>query len=389
MTKITAGLGTLLTLALLSSAGCAVTAAEPTKADGSTTVASAQATAIEPAAACAAQAQAMSLKQQAGQLVMVGVSGSLDAAERKAITASKAGSVILMGNNYGGVKRVAKLTASIQKLGGGQILIATDQEGGLVQRLRGAGFVNLPSAAQQAKLSDAALTAKVTTLGKSMASAGVLLDLAPVADVVPASNRAANRPVSRLGRGYGSDPGVVSAKVAAFRAGLKTAGVAAAVKHFPGLGAVKGNTDFVAKVKDTTTTADSALLQPFRDAAADGVDAVMISSAIYTRIDAKNPALFSAKVIGLLRGWGYDGVVISDDLGVAVAVAKVPAKQRAYRFVLAGGDIAITVNPRLATAFTSGVVAKAKTNPAFAAKVTAAAARVLRLKQSLGLVECS
>ncbi|MBU4415750.1 MAG: glycoside hydrolase family 3 protein, partial [Actinobacteria bacterium] len=207
MTKITVGLGTLLTLALLSSAGCAVTAAEPTKADGSTTVASAQATASEPAAACAAQAQAMSLKQQAGQLVMVGVSGSLDAAERKAITASKAGSVILMGNNYGGVKQVAKLTASIQKLGGGQLLIATDQEGGLVQRLRGAGFVNLPSAAQQAKLTDAALTAKLTTLGKSMASAGVLLDLAPVADVVPASNRAANRPVARLGRGYGSDPG--------------------------------------------------------------------------------------------------------------------------------------------------------------------------------------
>lgn len=338
---------------------------------------------------CTAEAAALSVKEQAGQLIVVGVSvAGVTAGERTAITRSKAGSVILMGTTYAGVDGVADLVAELQEEGGGQLLIAVDQEGGLVQRLRGRGFAVIPSAAQQAKLSDATLTTKATSWGKALADAGVSLDLAPVADVVPPANRSTNQPVARLGRGYGSDPAAVSAKVTAFRHGMTAGGVATAVKHFPGLGAVRGNTDFAARVTDTSTTADSPLLQPFRDAVADQADAVMISSAIYTRIDAKNPALFSPTVIGLLREWGYDRVVISDDLGVAAAVRAVPAKNRAVRFVSAGGDLAITVNPRLATAFSAGLVAKAKQDPAFADRLEVSVARVLRLKQSLGLVTC-
>lgn len=375
----------LVCLSLFATSGCTATttAAEMTSAQATGSAAA------TPSASCLAEAKALSLKKRAGLLVMVAVTGSLDAAERKAITANAIGSVILMGNHTGGVRQVAKLTTSIQKLGAGKLLIATDQEGGLVRRLRGAGFPTMPSAAKQAKLSDASLSAKAKKLAKAMAKSGVRLNLAPVADVVPKSKAKTNRPIALLGRGYGSDPTKVSAKVGAFRHGMRAGGVATAIKHFPGLGTVKGNTDFVAKVVDNTTTADSALLKPFRDGVADGADAVMISSAKYTRIDAKNLALFSPKVIGILRDWGYDGVVISDDLGVAVAVRSVPAKQRAYRFVKAGGDVAITVDPVLAKSFTSGLIAKAKKSPAFAAQVTESAARVLRLKQSLGLVTCS
>ena len=63
--------------------------------------------------------------------------------------------------------------------------------------------------------------------------------------------------------------------------------------------------------------ADSASLRPFREAVGAGVGAVMVSSATYPRIDADRRAVFSPKVIGLLREWGFDGVVISDDLGAA------------------------------------------------------------------------
>ena len=181
----------------------------------------------------------------------------------------------------------------------------------------------------------------------------------------------------------------MSAKVAAFRAGLKAAGVEAAVKHFPGLGAVTGNTDFSAVVVDATTTASSKLLRPFKDAATAGTGAVMVSSAEYRRIDARNIAMFSPKVIGVLRGWGYDGVVISDDLGVAAAVKRVPVAQRAYRLVAAGGDIALTVNPSLASSLTSGLVSHAKSDPSFSRRMTASVARVLQLKENLGLISCS
>jgi beta-N-acetylhexosaminidase len=118
------------------------------------------------------------------------------------------------------------------------------------------------------------------------------------------------------------------------------------------------------------------------------VDAVMISSAIYRKIDSKRIATFSPKVIGLLRDWGYDKVVISDDLGAARALRDIPAKQRAVRFVDAGGDLAISVEPKAAAAMAKGLVARAKDDPAFAERLTESATRVLVLKQEYGLVSC-
>jgi beta-N-acetylhexosaminidase len=343
----------------------------------------------DPGAPCTAAAAALTLPEQVGQLVMVGVTVDLPAAQRTVISRHHLGSAIVMGPTPGGVAQVAGLTATLRKLGGDTgMLVASDQEGGLVQRLRGPGFGTIPSAARQATLSDATLSADARTWGKAMAKAGVLLDLAPVADVVPANNRASNEPIARLGRGYGSDPEKVSKKVEAFRSGMSRAQVAVAVKHFPGLGAVRGNTDFSAKVVDRTTTAGSALLTPFKDAVANGANAVMVSSAYYAKIDAGRPAMFSAKVIGLLRGWGFDGVVISDDLGAAAALSSVPVGERARRFVAAGGDLALTVDASTAGAMAAGLASAAKDDPKLAARVAQSAARVLALKAAVGQYRC-
>lgn len=359
------------------------TSAAPTPS----TTSSAPATPATPA--CAAEASALGLRQQVGQLIMVGVGVDLSAATRSTITGSHLGSAIVMGPTPGGVSQVAELTKTLRELGGDTgMLVAADQEGGLVQRLKGPGFGTIPSAAVQAGLSDATLTRRATGWGAAMVKAGVLLDLAPVADVVPAANRSSNQPIARLGRGYGSDPARVSAKVDAFRAGLAQAGVAVAVKHFPGLGAVRGNTDFASRVVDSTTTARSALLRPFKDAVGNGAQAVMVSSAYYPRIDADRPAVFSPSVIGILRGWGFDGVVISDDLGAAAALRSVPADQRARRFVAAGGDLALTVDPATAGAMADGLYRAAKGDPELASRVAESAARVLALKAGLGQVSC-
>lgn len=181
---------------------------------------------------------------------------------------------------------------------------------------------------------------------------------------------------------------MVSRKVTAFSEGMEAAGVAVAVKHFPGLGAVQGNTDFQAQVVDRTTTAKSRRLLPFRDAVKNSVPAVMISSARYQRIDPKRPAIFSATVISLLRDWGFEGVVISDDLGVAKAVAATPKSRRATAFVKAGGDIAISVSPATAATMAKGMTKAARKNPELADQVAAATVRVLVLKQSLGVYRC-
>ncbi|MFN8136312.1 MAG: glycoside hydrolase family 3 N-terminal domain-containing protein [Propionicimonas sp.] len=340
------------------------------------------------APACTAEAGALGLRRQVGQLVMVGVGVDLTGTQKAAITDHHLGSAIVMGPTPGGVEQVAELTARLRELGGDDLLVAADQEGGLVQRLKGPGFGTIPSAARQARLSDAGLAAAAEGWGRAMAKAGVLLDLAPVADVVPAKFRASNEPVARLGRGYGSDPEKVSRKVAAFSAGLHAAGVGVAVKHFPGLGAVRGNTDFATSVLDTTTTASSALLTPFRDAVEHGADAVMVSSATYRRIDPDRPAMFSPTVVGLLREWGFEGVVVSDDLGAAAALRSVPVARRAERFVAAGGDLALTVDARTAGAMAEGLYAAAKDDPELAARVAESAARVLALKARLGRFSC-
>jgi len=338
---------------------------------------------------CLEDAAALSLDARIGQLIMVGVDGGLDAAERRAITDNQIGSVVLLGTQNGGSKATADLVAEIAGLNlDVGMLAAADQEGGRVQRLTGTGFARIPSAATQAKLPLDKLTTSTRVWARRLTKADIGLDLAPVADVVPASKVKSNAPIGRLGRGYGSDPEAVTARTQAVITGLADEGVAATVKHFPGLGEVTGNTDHTGGVVDRVTRADSASLAPFKAAVEGQVGAVMISSATYTRIDASHQAVFSPKVIGLLRQWGYRGVVISDDLGAAASVASVPAAQRAVRFLAAGGDLVINANPGLTAAMVGGVRKRAKADAAFSRQLTASAARVLALKETVGRYTC-
>ena len=136
-------------------------------------------------------------------------------------------------------------------------MLAADQEGGRVQRLKGSGFATIPSARVQAKQSNAALRRSAYDWGRELKDAGINANLAPVADVVPMSMAWVNQPIGSLRRGYDSAPEKVAAKVTAFIEGMDRAGVAA-VKHFPGLGRVRGNTDYVSRVVDTRTTRHDA-----------------------------------------------------------------------------------------------------------------------------------
>ena len=173
--------------------------------------------------------------------------------------------------------------------------------------------------------------------------------------------------------------------------GLQQGGVSATLKHFPGLGRVTGNTDLTASgTTDATTTADDPYLEPFRAGIQAGADLVMVSSAMYAKLDPANRAAFSRPVVtGLLRETlGYDGVVISDDLGAAVAVADTPPAERATRFVAAGGDIVLTGLPQTVPTMAGALRDKAAAEPAFAAQVDAAATRVLDLKAKRGLAAC-
>jgi len=329
----------------------------------------------------------------AGQLIVVGtplgaaVGPSVDLVKRLPV-----GGVLLTGRSRSGVAAVAARTAALQRAVTGRVglLVAADQEGGQVQTLTGPGFTAIPTAVEQGRWSTAKLTDAAAGWGGELKAAGVNLDLAPVSDVLSAQLGPSNLAVGVSRRTFGTEPAAVGSGVLAFSDGLSRAGVAAAVKHFPGLGQVRANTDHTANVRDTTTDADSPWLEPFRRAITAGVPVVMVSSAVYTRIDATQPAAFSRPVVNdLLRTkLGFAGVVISDDLGRAVAVAAVPAAQRAVRFVAAGGDLVLTVDPQTAGPMIDALVAKAAADPEFAAALTASARRVLDVKHTQGLLRC-
>ena len=173
-------------------------------------------------------------------------------------------------------------------------MVAADQEGGQVQRLRGQGFDRIPSAQRQAQTSPAELKSDAARWGRQLRRAGIDANLAPVADVVPKDREGVNEPIGVLRRGYGSNPAAVAAHVPAFVEGMDAAGVATSVKHFPGLGRVRGNTDLTRRGgRRAPPPGDDPDLKPFAAGVDAGTDMVMMSSAYYSEIDPSRRAAFS------------------------------------------------------------------------------------------------
>lgn len=331
----------------------------------------------------------LSVEQQAASLVMAGVpamgasSTELKAMEKQGIT-----NVFLRGRSQLSVKQTAARTAIITKSLKSNVpddlpvWVATDQEGGFVRVLQGTGFTNLPAAAQQGQWSSGKLATNIKKVGEELAEAGINVNLAPVADVVPAKVGTSNAPIGFFGRQYGNTAGEVSQAVVTVNDALNDAGVQPVVKHFPGLGRVAKNTDTSSGVTDTEIGADATDLEPFKQAISQDNSWVMISNARYTKIDAQNEAPFSKKVItGLLRQkLGYEGVVISDDLCEAKQVAQVPVGQRAVKFVAAGGTVPLCVKSTQAVTMAISLAKEAKEEKKFADQVREAAVLILEAK---------
>lgn len=346
-------------------------------------------------AQCAALVGGMDREEQIGQLLMVAIdSTGLASSTAETLDDVHAGSVLLLGNTEEGREAVESVTAdarsAIKPPAGIGVLLAADQEGGQVQRLAGDGFDEIPSAEEQADQSDGELRKNAEKWGKQLKKAGIDVNLAPVADVVPKELADVNEPIAGLDRGYGSDPSKVGKKVTAFVEGMADAGVGTSLKHFPGLGKVRGNTDFAAKVTDQKTGPDDPDFAPFRAGIDAGASMIMIANAYYEKIDPDRQAVFSKKIItDLVRGdLGFDGVVISDDLA-AEAVADLSPEKRAVRFVEAGGDLMIIGDPSEAEDMAEALDDKAEDDPAFERRITESAARVATLKSKLGLASCA
>lgn len=332
----------------------------------------------------------MSLRQRVGQLFMVGTPATSASPQvLRQISRLHIGNVMLTGRSYAGVKRTARVTAALEhrvtrrSTAGVRLFVATDQEGGFVQVLHGPGFSRMPTGLAQGRLTPKALRADARTWGRQLHRAGLNLDLAPVVDTVPGrAAAAANPPIGHWEREFGYTTRVVGRHGAAFVRGMAAGGVATTAKHFPGLGRVHANTDTAAGVTDTVTRRHDRYLQPFAEAIRAGAF-VMVSTAYYRHLDPKRPAAFSPFVIRtMLRGdLRFTGVVISDDLGDARQVSRWSPGARAVKFVRAGGDMVLTVDPHVLPAMYHAVLAEARASRAFRTRVDHAVLRILLAKQ--------
>ncbi len=356
--------------------------------------------ATQPARATAASASARSLataayarmtpRERVGQLFLLGVPSTVPSpAELRSLHRDAAGNVYLAGTTHAGVRRVHHITAilgSRLRHDGVAPFIGTDQEGGEVQRLHGPGFSAMPTALRQGGLRPPVLRRRTQVWGQQLRRAGLNLNLAPVAATVPAGVGARNQPIGRYYREFGHTVHRVRHHVYAAVRGWQSSGIAATVKHFPGLGRASGNTDTDRYVTDPTRAGRPYLL-PYRAGIAAGAQFVMVSSAVYPHIAPHRRACFSYKIIhGLLRdGSKFHGIVVSDSFSAA-SIAGVPPRLRATRFLRSGGTMILDSSPAQLHPMAAGVLQAARADPHFAAVVKSDVLRVLTTKARDGLI---
>jgi beta-N-acetylhexosaminidase len=339
----------------------------------------------------------MTEAQRVGQLFIVGIAGDPYSVIAPAVATYHFGSLLFASTNTAGVPALQAMNRAVQSMATAQataktgFFIGANQEGGEIQQLQGPGFATIPSALEQGQLPTATLQQLAAYWGSELKAAGVNLDLAPVLDVVPAATQEQNQPIGVLDREYGHEPEIVTVHGVAFIRGMQQAGIATTAKHFPGLGRVIGNTDFSSDVVDTITTSSDAYLSTYQAAINVGAPFVMVSLATYTRIDPYHLAAFSSRVMRtiLRQQMHFSGVIISDDLGEAAAVAAIAPATRAIDFLTAGGDMITSASLPAAEVMAIEVLRRADANAVFRSDVESADMRILAAKQSSGLLPCS
>lgn len=220
-------------------------------------------------------------------------------------------------------------------------LIGIDEEGGSVTRLESATGSTLPGAAQLGRVDDIEATrATGVELARRVAAIGGNVVLGPVADV----NTDPRNPVIGV-RSFGSDEALVSRHVVAEVDGIQTGGVAACVKHFPGHGDTHLDSHHsLPEISLDIEEFERVHLAPFRAAIEAGVDSIM-TAHIVVPAWGDEPATLNPRVLGMLRDWGFDGVIITDALDMAAIRETVGLGGGAARALAAGADLLCIGNP--------------------------------------------
>ena len=277
------------------------------------------------------------LDRDVASLFCVGFQGKTPSPEVLELIRRGVHGVVLFSRNVDDAEQVAALVGELKRRAGRPLLVAIDQEGGRVARLRAPqGFTELPPMRALGETGDEALAHEVgALLGRELRAVGIDQDYAPVVDVDtnPANPVIGDRSLSR-------DPAVVGRLGAALARGLQAAGVAACAKHFPGHGDTSQDSHKdLPHLPHRLDRLREVELPPFRALARAGVAAVMTAHVVFDALDPRRPATLSPEVMRLLREEaGFQGCAVSDDLEMSAVAQHFPLEEAAPGAILAGVD---------------------------------------------------
>ena len=275
---------------------------------------------------------------------MLDIAGTwLTAEDRHLLRQPEIGGLILFARNIEHPRQVRELCRSVRAVRP-DLLLAVDQEGGRVQRLR-RDFVRLPAMREFALRADALRLAKACgwVMATEVQAAGLDFSFAPVLDLDHQRSAVVGT------RAFEGDPLRAAELAGAFMKGMRDAGMAATGKHFPGHGWAEADSHVAIPVDERSLgelrTAD---LLPFKRLSSE-LDAVMPAHVIYPKVDER-PAGFSPRWLQeILRGeLGFRGVIFSDDLSMAGAHVVGDAADRIEAALSAGCDMGLVCNDRAA-----------------------------------------
>jgi beta-N-acetylhexosaminidase len=279
----------------------------------------------------------VTLDRDIAGLFCVGFHGTTPSPEIVELLRRGVHGVILFGRNVEDAEQVAALVAALKRLAGRPLLVAVDQEGGRVARLRARqGFTELPPMRAIGETGDAALAREAgALLGRELRAVGIDQDYAPVVDV---DTNPANPVIGD--RAFSRDPAAVARLGAALAEGLQAEGVAACAKHFPGHGDTSQDSHKdLPRLPHGLARLRAVELAPFRALARAGVAAVMTAHVVFEALDPRRPATLSPEVMRLLRDEvGFEGCAVSDDLEMSAVAAHFPLEEAAPGALRAGVD---------------------------------------------------
>lgn len=317
---------------------------------------------------------AMSLEQQAGQVIMAhfgGTSAPTDLVERLNL-----GGVIVMGENVENPEQVGRM---IDELNTGierelPLVVAVDQEGGRVARIRHPA-TEFPSLMTLGAAGDPALAADVARAsGRELRAMGFTMVFAPDVDVTvgPSDPTIGTRSAS-------SDPDLVARIATGAIEGYADAGILAVAKHFPGHGSLPADSHVELPTQDASLTELTERdLVPFAAAVAAGVPAVMIAHLDVRDVDPGVPSSVSPAVVALLRDdLGFDGLVVTDAQDMKGLADQYGAADAAVRSLEAGADLALM--PADAEAAHAGIISAVESGRLDPDRLAEAATRVAAL----------